>query len=257
MEQTLPPAVARHGCDALPARYEAKLAAIGVLSHEPRRHMREASRATWLAELPTTIGARFVLRGLDLTGEEAMLAEASRHGDLLFVPARSGLKRENGALVSLFLWLRCAPTRFPRAAYFGKADDDVWLRPAGWAALLASVSAETRHAALGTAAGAPAVYVGSFEAFSWRTDTHSPEGWGFYARRRHCKQYSPTLRGPFSFAKGAIFFLSRAVATLVGERASDSVSNIVANDTVGRGRNGAVGTGRGRGRGCVVRGERG
>jgi hypothetical protein len=76
----------------------ATLAALGVLSHEPRLRLRNAVRATWFPDLPPTIVARFVLRGLALQEPNATQAEAARHGDVLFVRARSVMLRENGPL---------------------------------------------------------------------------------------------------------------------------------------------------------------
>jgi len=69
------------------AKSSATLAAIGILSHEPRTNMRDAIRATWLPEMPTTMAARFVLRGLELQRPDAIEAEAMRHRDLVLVRA--------------------------------------------------------------------------------------------------------------------------------------------------------------------------
>ena len=90
-----------------PAR-TASLAALGVLSHEPRVRLRTAIRATWLPDLPPSIAARFVLRGLELQEPNAIRAEAAHHADVLFVRARSVMLRENGPLQSLVLWFECA-----------------------------------------------------------------------------------------------------------------------------------------------------
>ena len=105
--------------------------------------------ATWLPDLPRTIVARFVLRGLALQEPNATQAEAARHGDVLFVRARSVMLRENGplqvhrmhmvglhthcilhihsvstayayALQSLVLWFECARRRFASARFIGK-----------------------------------------------------------------------------------------------------------------------------------------
>ena len=105
--------------------------------------------ATWLPDLPRTIVARFVLRGLALQEPNATQAEAARHGDVLFVRARSVMLRENGPLQyatqgsnprladraphtllltrlshaadrSLVLWFECARRRFASARFIGK-----------------------------------------------------------------------------------------------------------------------------------------
>ena len=73
--------------------------------------------ATWLPDLPRTIVARFVLRGLALQEPNATQAEAARHGDVLFVRARSVMLRENGPLQVHRIWLGCIHTAFALRAH--------------------------------------------------------------------------------------------------------------------------------------------
>ena len=148
----------------------------------------------------------------------------------------------NGPLLSIFLWFRCATAAYPAASFIGKADDDCWLHPSHWAVLLQNAFLLQYHAAAGTtfngtafdlwgdgpgtsrvkpraardAIGVPAVYVGSFEGYHWRTQTNAPVGWRNYPFMSNevCKEHAVTgtegpTRGPFPFAKGATFFLSR------------------------------------------------
>ena len=193
----------------------ASLAAIGVLSHEPRVRLRNAVRATWLPDLPDTVAARFVLRGLALQEPNTTQAEAARHGDVLFVRARSVMLRENGPLQSLVLWFECARWRFASARFIGKADDDVWIRPSGWAALLGAVRAHVPQEAH--------AYVGAMEAFHWRLDADAPVDWSHYPFTRGCTRTGGSAGGkvgPFAFGKGATFFMTAHTAARVARRAA-------------------------------------
>mmetsp|Transcript_22252 Transcript_22252/g.45462 ORF Transcript_22252/g.45462 Transcript_22252/m.45462 type:complete len:469 (+) Transcript_22252:103-1509(+) len=198
--------------DANPAsRHAASLAALGVLSHEPRLRLRNAVRATWLPDLPSTIVAKFVIRGLALQEPNATRAEASRHGDVLFVRARSVMLRENGPLQSLVLWFECAMQRFVSASFIGKADDDVWIRPSGWAALLNTIRGRLPEAAH--------AYVGCMEAYHWRLDANAPIGWRHFPIHTRCQRQAG-LVGPFVFGKGASFFLTAHTAARVAGHAA-------------------------------------
>ena len=193
----------------------ASLAAIGVLSHEPRLRLRNAVRATWLPDLPHTVAARFVLRGLALQEPNTTQAEAARHGDVLFVRARALMLRENGPLQSLVLWLECARWRFASARFIGKADDDVWIRPSAWAALLGAVLAHVPPKAH--------AYVGAMEAFHWRLDADAPVDWSPYPFSKGCTRKGGSADGkvgPFAFGKGATFFMTTHTAARVVGRAA-------------------------------------
>lgn len=192
----------------------ATLAALGVLSHEPRLRLRNAVRATWFPDLPPTIVARFVLRGLALQEPNATQAEAARHGDVLFVRARSVMLRENGPLQSLVLWFECARRRFASARFIGKADDDVWIRPSGWATLLTAVRGHVPE-------GAHA-YVGAMEGYHWRMDADAPVDWLHFPLARQCKRKGKAggQVGPFAFGKGASFFMTAHTAARVAGHAA-------------------------------------
>lgn len=183
---------------------------------------------------------------------------------LASVSQRSELLRENGPLLSIFLWFRCATAAYPAASFIGKADDDCWLHPSHWAVLLQNAFLLQYHAAAGTtfngtafdlwgdgpgtsrvkpraardAIGVPAVYVGSFEGYHWRTQTNAPVGWRNYPFMSNevCKEHAVTgtegpTRGPFPFAKGATFFLSRNAAKLVHQTQEEHVAALTRDDT--------------------------
>ena len=224
-------------CDLQEPNRARLVATIGVLSHEPRRALRDAIRATWMAALPPAMSAHFVIRGLKLTNSTTVI-EAHQHGDIVFVEARSALRRENGPLASLFLWLQCAIRRHPTAAFVGKADDDVWVSPSDWTHLLQSM-----HHQVSTALGMdePLMYVGSLESYFWRPDVDAPYLWTHAPASKSCEERLPVLhngtvvqplmRGPFSFAKGALFFVSAQIARAVVSNEAASVEHIVGNDS--------------------------
>lgn len=213
-------------CDA-PVNVAELRAVLGILSHEPRLRLRNAIRATWLVDLPRSFAARFVVRGgSDLSGTDALRDEAGRHGDVTFVRARSDLLRENGALLSLFLWLQCALTVYPAARFVGKADDDVWLQPSGWLSLLATAEAR---------GGGGGLYIGSMEGYHWQVNDRAPVGWRNFPLsvpcRRTVDERRQPLHGPFPFAKGAVFWVSRGAAERVAGSRASSIERITANNT--------------------------
>lgn len=191
--------------------------AIGILSHEPRGRMRDTLRVTWLRELGPGLEARFVIRGAPLADAGATCGEAETHNDIFFVNAPSDLRRENGPLLSFVLWLRCAMLAFPRAPFVGKADDDVW------------VAARWVHHTLSQLSSLhwqqPYTYVGGFEQYHWRPDVDAPARWSNGVQRESCRDRPSEgadhwLHGPFSFAKGALFLLSRPLATRLSGQGS-------------------------------------
>ena len=183
------------------------VAAAGILSTEARTFLRSASRATWLANAPAALAARFVLRGIGLSGESATLlrAEWAKHKDLVLLNASATLPRQYGPIVSLHLWLQCAARLFPEVPFVGKLDDDAWMSASGVSGLL--------HGLLPWVDKPWAAYTGKFESFSWNVERHSPESWRPASAWAHCsRNQSSRIRGPFGFAKGAAFFVSQKLA---------------------------------------------
>jgi len=206
-------------CDNAPVSTTVSLAALGIISLETRRALRDGIRATWLADFEALgMGARFVLRGVDLMTPELTLAEARSGGDMVFVRTKASYDKAVGPVTSLMLWYKCAARIFPEAQFVGKADDDVWLEPGGWSALLASLARQV------SSRGLPA-YIGQMEGFHWRNEAESPVGWDYGPLRKSCRansnysfvDYGPTERvsGPFNFARGSVFFLSASLARYV------------------------------------------
>ena len=197
-----------------------------------------------------------------LIAQPQLIARA--HASPRLCSQRSELLRENGPLLSIFLWFRCATTAFPMALFIGKADDDCWLHPSQWAVLLqnavllqsqatagktfdrsafdlwddSTASSRVKSRLARDAVGVPAVYVGSFEGYHWRTQTNAPVGWRNYplGPNEVCKEHAakgtegPT-RGPFPFARGAIFFLSRNAARIVEQTQEAHVAALTRDDT--------------------------
>lgn len=186
------------------------LAVIGVLSHEGREGMRQLARSTWMADAGEMLRAWFVMRGFGAASR--VLREAEEHGDIVLVNASAALTRTTGPLHSLFLWLRCATSAFPSVPFVGKMDDDAWIHPIGMASLLRSLLPWVDRPF--------SAFVGSFEAFSWDFTTGLPVSWaGRAVSPNWCVVRSSAdgsgTAGPFSFAKGAAFFLSMRLASVV------------------------------------------
>lgn len=199
------------------------LGVIGIFSHEPRRRHRDGIRATWLPQLPAAVEARFVLRGMEPANPQALYNESAAHDDVLFLAARSSMSATVGPLQTLLLWLECASRLFPETPFIGKADDDVWIRVEGLEPLLSA----------GRVLLAPdqSVYIGRLESYYWNTVPNNEGATGFSFGYRRCSTIPES--GPFSFAKGALFFVSsnlsqavRALAQRTGE-----VARFVQNDT--------------------------
>ena len=72
------------------------VAAIGILSHGPRREFRMAIRQTWLPDLPTDVAAHFVLRSTSLDASaisHSLATEARQHDDIVWVDGPADLQR--------------------------------------------------------------------------------------------------------------------------------------------------------------------
>ena len=93
--------------------------------------MRTAIRGAWLRSLPPSLAAKFVLRGRDLGNAPVLNAEAANFGDMLFLNSSSTLGRTAGPLMSLVSWFDCSLRAFPRVAFVGKCDDDMWMHARG------------------------------------------------------------------------------------------------------------------------------
>ena len=89
----------------------------------------------------------------------------------------------------------------------GKLDDDTYLHAGGMAALLRSTLPWLDRPWM--------AFLGPMEAFSWDEKSGLPAKWaGVQATAAPCLRTGSTQVGPFSFAKGAAFFLSSSLAAL-------------------------------------------
>ena len=160
---------------------EPYLAAIGIFSLDDHRRHRVAIRASWLRSAArASMIARFVLHGLAARSD--VLAEATAHGDTVFLRAEAVMSCKAGPLRKLLLWLECALSAWPRAELIGKADDDTWVHLPGVAAHV------SRSLSALQAKGLPraALVWGSIESYHWHEGVHRPVGFtGMrYAYRR-------------------------------------------------------------------------
>eukprot|EP00966_Prymnesium_polylepis_P286684 6622033-Prymnesium_polylepis.1 len=115
--------------------------------------------------------------------------------------------------------LQCASQLYSTIPLVGKLDDDTYLYADGMAALLRSTLPWLDRPWM--------AYVGPMEAFSWNEHTALPVRWaGVQATAAPCTAgslHGERVAGPFSFAKGAAFFVSTALAHLLaGPNLSDS-----------------------------------
>lgn len=226
-----------------------RLAVLGVLGIEAHSATRTAIRDTWLHTGEASgILARFVLRGIG--AKDATQAEASQHGDIIFVESESAQMRNSGPLMSLVQWLDCALIAFPRTQLVGKGEEDTWLHLPGLASRLRldlralqlrqrqQQSTKDDH----HRSSAPSVYWGVQETFHWELAAQRPLGfhYKFGNSADHCvvREFhisglgTPSMRktaiilphlpeppyrtanittvGPFSYAKGPVVFVSRS-----------------------------------------------
>uniref|UniRef100_A0A7S4C6C5 Hexosyltransferase n=1 Tax=Chrysotila carterae TaxID=13221 RepID=A0A7S4C6C5_CHRCT len=235
------------------------LAVFGIFSHDGHANFRSAIRNTYLANAGsnTSISATFAMRGIGAAA--STLEEARTHGDITFLPAHANLTRAVGPLVSLRLWFECALARWPAAELIGKADDDAWIHLEGVSAHLRGTLNALRHPPHSMYdkhnSSRPHIYWGFFQTFHWHLQKGSPIGFshsfGRYTdcsaplqdaprslwegnsteiqpspsssphMQQHAKAVTHTgLIGPFSFARGALNFLSRP---LVAELLSNTL----------------------------------
>ena len=201
-----------------------RLGVIGIISADSHADHRAAIRATWLNSGGEELLARFVLRGINAAS--ATLEEARTHGDVVLVRGEAQMRRSDGPLLSLLLWLRCATRAWPRAQHIGKADDDVWLHLRGVASHLVAA-----HAALPPQH--QQLYWGLMESYHWELSSHRPQGFAFKFAGQRCNQfhraYNRTVAGararrkavesgvasyvgPFAFARGPLYFVPAAAA---------------------------------------------
>lgn len=200
-------------------------AAIGILSHGSAtqrawiresylsRHAREA------AEAQHGLVVRFVLRSIGASF--AQQQEPHEHGDVVFISADAKAGRASGPLASLVLWWRHASAAWPSASFIGKADDDVYLHLGGIAMHLRASQMAVRHA---TGEANPRIYWGAFEAYSYDEAHRAPTNF-LTDRPGTCKRRllglanstnldtGARLHGPFPFARGPLYFLSRELVT--------------------------------------------
>ena len=105
----------------------ARLLVIGVISAPEYRTRRDAIRRTWLTDLPQRVTAQFVVRAGEcggLTARSDTSEEAKSHNDMIRVHSICAReRRDRGAVLTLYAWLRYAATHHATAAFVAKLDD--------------------------------------------------------------------------------------------------------------------------------------
>jgi len=138
-----------------------------------------------------------------------MLHEAANHTDVIFLNASEDESKGYGPLHSTLLWLECASTAWPKSKVVGKAEDDVWVHLPDIAASVQMAYADLMRR------GIDLMYWGVMERYHIDTNTWRPTGFGYRGYDHSiCRdpQENKTISGPFPYAKGAIYFLSTALA---------------------------------------------
>ena len=185
------------------------LSVLGIVTTQQTNY-RHAIRDSWMRHGESSSVTKLVMRGLGAS--EQLRREAAAHGDIVFLPEKEQQSKASGPLISTLLWLRCAVAAWPKATLVGKSEDDVWLHlPDIYDSLRGSMAALR-------ARGVDHLYWGLMEYYHFNESSGRPVGfgtvWGGKTKREvwqnRCRREPFT--GPFAFAKGARYFLSRVVA---------------------------------------------
>ena len=222
--------------------------ALGVMTIPSNVKRRDASRATWMADMTgQRLVVRFLLRALGLPRPllETLTAEHERKRDLALLPVAGGHGADRlnfvtrGRILTLLGWLRAAPALCPGAEWIAKADDDTYILTADLEAQL-SLARQT--------VPQPSALVGYLTWHNYDVSTWTPKSFSFSypppnavnphwkraiqflagdasrarspeeaanlragSRCQHCVSYA-NCSGPFPFPNGALMSLSAPLA---------------------------------------------
>ena len=129
-ENMAPPSSSRGAAQSFCAAPDTRalFAVLGVVTHQ-QSSFRHSIRRTWLPSPEAGVVTRLVMRGFNASA--AVIDEAAKFGDIIFLPSSASLSKDVGPLQSSWQWLECAISAWPRAALIGKAEDDVWVHLPG------------------------------------------------------------------------------------------------------------------------------
>lgn len=234
--------------------------ALGIISAPPFRSRRDVIRSTWLAEVPPQVVVRFVLRtggrcatsrikGADTFNQSYIYSRPSPSrstrtrntasqapppppdddkerslGDVVTVPGVcTDASRWQGAVPSIYAWIRHAVLTWPNVSFIGRTDDDLWFGLAAFQPYLDLVAARFDTSA-------EHVLLGNLLFTSWlvgeREELDSGFGYtclqargAFNARLRpHLSRMdNVSSDGPTTFATGYLVILSHHLAAAVAE----------------------------------------
>ena len=190
------------------------LAAIGVLSGGGKKYeaRRAVLRQAWVADPPSEIAVRFVMRCGGLPPD----ARERHEPQVLCTNVLASEDRFRGPILALLAWYEHAEHAFPTARLFGKADDDVYLHLPTILRQLAAIPVEASSYAL-------------YGTFSWWHLLHEPGRrfhFAAYAPRQsfiriaarrcglveRCNEPNISCWGPFPYPNGPFFALGRKLA---------------------------------------------
>ena len=196
-------------------------AVLGVITTQ-QSSWRESVRSSFFrfASEPGLL-LRIVLRGINAS--QLVREEFVRHGDTIFLRAPASLSAGRGPLTSTLLWLSCAVDAWPNARHIGKAEDDTWLH-------LPDIMSSLRVSRDALAArNVHELYWGHVQSYYWNETAQRPFAFGHSfgegtcvvnatgnttsSRGRFRLNSHAVQHGPFSFACGQLYFLSRGVTS--------------------------------------------
>ncbi len=180
---------------------------LGVISNPRRPDVRGWIRAHTMPS-PALLHV-FVIgkRGLSDGDRATLKKEARDHGDIERIDA-SDFDQAGGifsCVDKLFAWFRHAPIAYPRARWYGKADDDSFVAVPQLVSMLSPLDHSRRS------------YVGYVQYDSFIVDQWKHCGWAAtptgaaWARQHHCPR-NERVYGPFPFVVGALTFMSSGLA---------------------------------------------
>lgn len=206
------------------------LAVVGVFAHLGTRDFRMALRKTAFADTPPDMRTCFVVRGVNGSLAAEMLVEDDRYHDFVLVDAAETLPRAVGPLIVLQLWFKRALHDFPLARFVGKADNDVYfdlVRIGAQLRMLPEWCTEKNASLTGSLGpwlwGKLETYsmeeqTGLLSAFAYGSSWKGACGASWRETQLSSRtNFSQRMRfiGPFTFAKGPLMLLERALVEAV------------------------------------------